>query len=110
MSDYHLAGGVPAVLKTIRDYLKTDLPLSVSGKTLADTLLTASHPDGTVIRDVKDPLAPNGCFGILKGNLAPQGAVVKKTGIEAGMLIHKGPAVVFDSEEEVPVVKFWYQE
>ncbi len=101
INDYHLSGGVPAVLKTIRDYLKTDLALAVSGKTLADTLLAAPNPDGIVIRDVTTPWAPNGCFSILKGNLAPKGAVVKKTGVESNMLVHKGPAVVFDSEEEV---------
>jgi dihydroxy-acid dehydratase len=44
---------------------------------------------------------PNGCFGILKGNLALKGAVVKKTGVEPGMLVHTGPAVVFDSEEDL---------
>jgi dihydroxy-acid dehydratase len=54
-----------------------------------------------VIRPASEPLSPGGNFSVLWGNLAPQGAVVKKSGIEPGMMIHKGPAVVFDSEEEV---------
>ena len=58
-------------------------------------------PDGRVIRQATDPLAPDGCFAVLKGNLAPRGAVVKKSGIEPQMLVHVGPAAVFDSEEDV---------
>ena len=54
-----------------------------------------------MIRKVREALAPNGCFGILSGNLAPRGAVVKKTGVEPSMLTHTGPAVVFESEEDV---------
>jgi dihydroxy-acid dehydratase len=50
---------------------------------------------------VDKPLSPNGCFSILKGNLAPLGAVVKKTGVDPKMYYHRGPAVVFDSEEDV---------
>ncbi|GAB4505926.1 MAG: dihydroxy-acid dehydratase [Anaerolineales bacterium] len=100
MDDYHMAGGVRALLGTIRDWLDLSVPMATGG-TLGDALRAAPRPDGVVIRPAAEPLAPNGCFGILRGNLAPLGAVVKKTGVEPSMLVHRGPAVVFDSEEDV---------
>ena len=71
------------------------------GGRLGDALQHAMEPDGRVIRTGTDPLSPDGCFSILYGNLAPGGAVVKKSGVEPRMLTHKGPASVFDSEEDV---------
>jgi dihydroxy-acid dehydratase len=100
LEDYHRAGGVRTILKTIREKLHTDLPLATGG-TLKEILGVSPDADGEVIRRMDRPLAPDGCFGILRGNLAPQGAVVKKTGVDPSMLTHKGPAVVFDSEEDV---------
>jgi dihydroxy-acid dehydratase len=101
MNDYHEAGGVPTVLKAIRDFLELDIPVAAAGGLLGDALQISPEPDGTIIRSSTTPIATEGCFGILKGNLAPKGAVVKKTGIDPRMLSHTGPAVVFDSEEEV---------
>lgn len=99
--DFHLAGGVLAVYKTIGTLIKTDVEL-VMGGTLEEAIeefdLTI---DREVIHDLDNPLHPNGCFGVLKGNLSPTGAVVKKSGVEPSMMYHKGPAVVFDSEEAV---------
>lgn len=114
VDDYHAEGGVPALLKAIEDHLALDAALAMGG-TLGDFLqgrpfdAAQGRPwpggvgsqAGRVIRPASDPLAPDGNFAILCGNLAPQGAVVKKSGIEPGMMVHTGPAVVFDSEEEV---------
>ncbi|HEX2923211.1 MAG TPA: dihydroxy-acid dehydratase, partial [Chloroflexota bacterium] len=100
VDDYHRAGGVRTLLSSIRDYLKLDLPLA-SGGTLRDALEGAPKPDGKVIKTASEPLEPDGAFAILHGNLAPRGAVVKKSGVEPSMLVHRGPAVVFNSEEEV---------
>jgi len=100
ISDYHRAGGVPAVLNGIRDALHLDTH-QVMGGTLRQALETAPEPDGQIVRPASDPLEEGGCFAILHGNLAPGGAVAKKSGIHPDMRVHTGPAVVFDSEEEV---------
>ena len=100
MTDYHSAGGIPAVLKAIRDSLACDVPLAMGGH-LAAAMESFPDPDGKIIRTASDPLDESGCFAILTGNLAPDGAVVKKSSVEANMLVHTGPAVVFDSEEDV---------
>ncbi len=100
LSDYHEAGGVVTVLKSIKKSLDVEAPLAMGGR-LRDILEAAPDPDGDSIRTAGDPLAPDGCFAILYGNLAPDGAVVKKTGVDPSMRVHTGPAVVFDSEEEV---------
>ena len=101
INDFHRAGGVPAVLSTIRQFLDPAAKL-VMGGTLAEYLANYRKPvDRAVIRSLEAPLLPGGCFSILGGNLAPLGAVVKKSGVEPGMYRHIGPAVVFDSEEAV---------
>ena len=101
INDFHRAGGVPAVLSTIRQYLDSSAKL-VMGGTLAEYLANYRKPvNREVIRSLEAPLLPGGCFSILAGNLAPLGAVVKKSGVEPGMYRHVGPAVVFDSEESV---------
>jgi len=101
INDFHLAGGVPAVLNTIKEHLNLDVPNAMGG-TLGE-LLEANDKfiNRDVIKDVNDAYLSNGCFSIIKGNLAPLGAVVKKSGVEPQMYHHKGPAVVFNSEEEV---------
>ncbi len=98
---YHQAGGVPGVLSTIRKHLDCSAKLAMGG-TLAEYL--DANPvtiDRAIIHDLDNPLHEGGCFSILSGNLAPLGAVVKKSGVEAAMFRHVGPAVVFDSEEDV---------
>lgn len=101
ISDFHRAGGVPAVLATLKDHLELDAEL-VMGGTLRELLATASIvADREIIRPITSPLHDGGCFSILSGNLAPLGAVVKKSGVEPSMFRHVGPAVVFDSEEDV---------
>lgn len=102
ISDFHRAGGVPAVLSTLRDDLDLSASLACSGCSLGAYLEQyAGKIDRTIIRPASDPLQDNGCFSIISGNLAPLGAVVKKTGVVPEMYHHAGPAVVFNSEEEV---------
>ena len=98
---YHLAGGVPAVLDSIKSKLELSCKLAMGG-TLKEYLESAPIAvNRDVIHDIDHPMHENGCFAIISGNLAPLGAVVKKSGVEASMFHHVGPAVVFDSEEEV---------
>jgi dihydroxy-acid dehydratase len=100
LTDFHEAGGVQALLAAIKDSLHLDVELPMGGR-LAEVLEGLPAPDGQVIRSAVNPLEQAGCFAILNGNLSPDGAVVKKSGVEPGMLHHRGEAVVFDSEEEV---------
>lgn len=100
LTDYHEVGGVLSVLKSIQSHLNLDVQLAM-GWTLREVVEAAMDPDGEVIHPASEPLATDGCFSILKGNLAPQGAVVKKSGVDPRMLVHKGSAYVFDSEENV---------
>jgi dihydroxy-acid dehydratase len=100
INDYHRAGGVAAVLSAIKSHLQLDVALPLGGR-LRDVIRSFPPPDGQVVHPVSDPLEPDGCFGVLYGNLAPRGAVVKKSAVEPEMRTHTGPAVVFDSEEEV---------
>jgi dihydroxy-acid dehydratase len=101
MQTYHQAGGVPAALHRLRSELDLDAKL-VMGGTLGEYLQHADlRIDRGIIHTLDDPLHEGGCFSILFGNLAPLGAVVKKSGVEPSMFHHRGPAVVFDSEEDV---------
>ena len=99
--DYGKAGGAIASLKTIEKFLHTEVPVAMGG-TLKDVLDNFHGKiDRNVIHDLDHPIQENGCFSVLYGNLAPLGAVVKKSGVDPEMFHHRGPAVVFDSEEEV---------
>jgi dihydroxy-acid dehydratase len=98
--DFHNAGGVPALMRELSPLLHLDQP-TVSGKTLKQIVRSAKKPDRTIIATLDKPLAKEGGIAILRGNLAPGGAVVKTSGISPNMMTHRGPAVVFDSEEEV---------
>lgn len=101
MVDYGKAGGSLGTLKTIAPFLHKDVPLAMGG-TLGEALDAFTGPiDRNVIHDLTDPLFEKGCYSVLYGNLAPKGAVVKKSGVDPAMFVHRGPAVVFDSEEEV---------
>ncbi len=100
MEDLNAAGGIPAVLKELasKGLLAMDT-LTVSGKTLGEIAETAAVRDHAVIRPMDDPYSPTGGISVLKGNLAPDGCVVKKSAVAPEMLNHRGPARVFDSEE-----------
>jgi dihydroxy-acid dehydratase len=101
IADFHQAGGVPAVLKTLQSKLDLSARLAMH-ETLGQYLEQADiRIDRKVIHSMDNPMHEGGCFSFLTGNLAPLGAVVKKSGVEPSMFHHKGPAVVFDSEEGV---------
>lgn len=101
LSDWHRAGGVAATLHAIRAHLHLHVPMAFDG-TMENLLDGFSPvPSQRVIRDEDTPYLPDGCFTVLYGNLAPKGAVVKKSGVAPEMFYHRGPAVVFDSEEDL---------
>jgi len=100
VSDFGRAGGVPALLKRLSPLLNLDGPTSHS-RTLAEVAAQAQISQPQVIHSLDDPLAPVGGIVVLSGNLAPDGAVVKASGISPQMMRHTGPARVFDSEEAV---------
>ena len=100
LSDYHRSGGVAAAMKAIKNHLDLSVPMGFATD-LKSSVESAADPDGTVIHPEDSPLEKEGCFAVLYGNLAPKGAVVKRSGIEPSMHRHSGPAVVFDSEEDV---------
>ncbi|WP_330457069.1 L-arabinonate dehydratase [Streptomyces sp. NBC_00820] len=95
MEDFHFAGGLPGFLSRIPDLLHLDRP-TVSYDTLREQLAGARvHHDG-VIRPRDNPVAPEGGVAVLRGNLCPDGAVIKHIAAEPRLLRHTGPAVVFD--------------
>jgi len=99
-TDLYEAGGVPLVLKRLLELglLHEGVP-TLDGRTIGDVARNAEEKPGQrVIRPVDDPIKPNGGFAVLRGNLAPEGCVVKLAGHDR--LEHRGPARVFDSEEE----------
>ena len=101
IEDLDRAGGIPAVMGELRAVgLLDDGTLTVTARTLSGNLAGAKVLDYRVIRPVDDPYSSTGGLAILFGNLAPEGAVVKRAAVAPEMLTHRGPARVFDSEEE----------
>lgn len=103
-SDYHiedldLAGGIPAVMHELPGLLKLEAR-TILGKPIGDVARKARVRNRKIIRRLSQPYAAAGGISILFGNLAPDGAVVKSAAVTREMLIHRGPARVFDSEEE----------
>lgn len=101
MEDFNQAGGVQALLNELTkgDLLHTDC-MTVTGKTVGENIVSTPVLDYEVIRPLHDPHSSTGGLAILFGNLAPEGAVVKKGAVAEEMMQHEGPARVFDSEEE----------
>ena len=101
MEDLERAGGVYAVMKelTKKDLLDTSL-LTCTGKTVAENLAPVQNLDPTVIRPLENPYSQSGGIAVLKGNLAADGCVVKQSAVAPEMMVHKGPARVYNSEEE----------
>jgi len=99
MEDFHRAGGLSAVLREVRDLLAPDA-LTVTGEPLVNHLDDAPIWDAEVIRTREKPLVAEGGIAVLRGNLAPDGALVKPAAASAHLLRHRGPAVVFDSIED----------
>ena len=102
MEDVDRAGGIPAILKTISQkagVLNLDC-ITATGKTLGENIATAVVKDAEVIRPLDRAYSERGGLAVLFGNLAPNGSVVKTGGVAPAMMKHKGPAVIFHSEEE----------
>jgi dihydroxy-acid dehydratase len=108
ISDLHAAGGVPAMLKAIEPLLYLDTP-RVDGTTMREFLRKIAVGDEKVIRTMSNPLAPEGGLAVLHGTLAPEGAIVKQSGVEANMLVHEGIARVFECEEAVKAALLDYK-
>lgn len=100
IEDLYQAGGVMAVMKELdkKNLLARDL-LTVTGKTIANSFDSAINYDEEVIRNIDTPYSQTGGIAVLKGNLALEGAVVKRSAVAPEMMVHKGPARVYDSEE-----------
>ena len=101
MEDLEGAGGVYAVMKelTKKGLLDTSV-LTCTGKTLAENLEGVVNRNPELIRPIEDPYSADGGIAVLKGNLAPEGCVVKRSAVAPEMMLHTGPAQVFNSEEE----------
>ena len=101
IEDLYFAGGIMAVMKELdrKGLLARDL-VTVTGGTIAQSFDKAVNHDTSVIRPIDNPYDVSGGIAVLKGNLAPEGAVVKRSAVAAEMLHHKGPARVFDCEED----------
>jgi dihydroxy-acid dehydratase len=100
MEDLHRAGGLAAVLAEVRDLLDPSA-LTVTGRPLVDYLDDTAVHDRDVIRPRAEPLRPEAGIAVLYGNLAPDGAVIKPAAATPELLRHRGPAVVFDSVEDL---------
>ena len=101
MEDLNEAGGVYAVMNelTKKNLLHTDC-MTVTGKTIGENIAGCVNLAPEVIRPIENPYSETGGIAVLKGNLAPEGSVVKRSAVLPEMLVHEGPAKVFDSEEE----------
>mgnify|MGYP001852225008 FL=1 len=101
MEDLNEAGGVYAVLKEISKLGLLDTSvMTCTGRTLGENIADAVNRDPEVIRPVENPYSKTGGIAVLRGNLAPDGCVVKRSAVAPEMLVHEGPAKVFESEEE----------
>ncbi len=101
IEDLERAGGVYAVMKelTKKGLLDTS-GITVTGKTVAENLEGVENLDHDIIRPIENPYSPYGGIAVLKGSLAPEGCVVKQSAVAEEMMVHTGPARVFDSEED----------
>ena len=101
MEDLNEAGGVYAVMNELnkKNLLYTDC-ITVTGKTVGENIANCINLDPQVIRPIDNPYSTTGGIAVLKGNLAPEGSVVKRSAVLPEMLVHEGPARVFDCEED----------
>ena len=101
MEHFHHAGGLPRLMRELTGFLDLDAP-NVSGGTLGDAIAAAEDvPGQNVIASLKAPLKKQGAMAVLRGNLAPQGAIIKQSAASPGLLRHTGRALVFDSVEDM---------
>ncbi len=101
IEDLYKAGGIPAVMKELEKggFLNTSL-ITVTGKTISENIKNAINKNNKVLRNIENPYSKTGGIAILWGNIAKDGCVVKRSAVADEMLVHKGPARVFESEEE----------
>lgn len=101
MEDLNEAGGVYAVMNELnkKGLLYTDL-ITATGKTVGENIASAVNRNPEVIRPIDNPYSPTGGIAVLKGNIAPKGSVVKRSAVVPEMMVHEGPARVFDCEED----------
>ncbi len=101
MEDLDRAGGVHAVMAELnkKGLLDTSV-MTATGKTLGENLAVVKNLDPEVIRPIENPYSQCGGIAVLKGNLAPEGCVVKQSAVAPEMMVHQGPARIFDSEDE----------
>ncbi|WP_252231181.1 MULTISPECIES: dihydroxy-acid dehydratase [unclassified Clostridium] len=101
IENLYSAGGITAIMNELskKDILDLDC-ITVTGKTQGENIKGVTVKDYEVIRPIDNPYSENGGIAILRGNLAPDGAVVKRAAVLPEMLVHEGPAIVFNSEEE----------
>jgi dihydroxy-acid dehydratase len=100
MEDFYYAGGLPALLTAIAPLLHLDA-MTVTGRSLGDTIAGAQNHNHDLIRSLDNPLHAEGGLAVLYGSLAPEGALIKPTAASAGLLTHRGRAVVFEDHEDM---------
>ncbi|HET7409294.1 MAG TPA: L-arabinonate dehydratase [Paracoccaceae bacterium] len=100
MEDFYYAGGLRGLMSRLRDRLDLSA-ITVSGRSLGETLEGAEVYDDDVIRPLDNPVYPQGSLAVLRGNLAPDGCVIKPCAMEQRLAVHEGPALVFDSYPEM---------
>lgn len=103
MEDFYYAGGLPALMKNLGELLDTSV-LTVNGKMLADNIMAAKVHNEDVIRPVDNPVYHEGSLAVLKGNLAPDGAVIKPAACDPKFYQHTGPALVADNYDELTAI------
>jgi dihydroxy-acid dehydratase len=99
MEDFYYAGGLPVVLKEIGDFIHKDA-LTANGKSIWENVKDAENYNTDVIFPLKTPFKPNGGIAVLKGNLCPDGAVIKPSAASPELMVHTGRAVVFEDIED----------
>jgi dihydroxy-acid dehydratase len=100
MEDLHRAGGVPTILRELKSLLHLDA-LTVTGFSLGEELDAFPVFDQDVVRPMSNPLYPQGGIAVLRGNLAPGGAIIKQSAADAKLMKHEGRAVVFENAEDL---------
>jgi len=102
MEDFYYAGGLPALLKSASPHLDLKC-FTVTGRTLGENIVSAENYNPDVIRSLENPVLASGGLAVLRGNLAPNGAVIKASAAEPQLLKHSGRAIVFNSFDEMSV-------
>ena len=100
MEDFYYAGGLPALMQRLRAQLSLDVP-TVTGRSLGDNIAGAQVLDDSVIRPLDQPVSASGALAVLRGNLAPEGAVMKASAADPRFFRHRGRALVFDSPAQM---------